>query len=58
MINKKLIEKLQEFPEDMEVLITDGMKVNCYRGEYSVEKFVDVDNVAYIDVGIGYCIQN
>jgi hypothetical protein len=58
MINKKLIAKLQEFPEDMEVLITDGMMGNCYRGEYSVEKFVDVDEVAHIDIGIGYCLQN
>lgn len=42
---------------DREVLITDGIIGNGYRGNYSIGIFEDVDGRSYIDIGIGLCME-
>jgi len=53
----ELIQKLQAIAEeaggDPDVLITDGFKCECYRGDYAVEVFVDLDGYTFVDIGIG-----
>ena len=46
---------LNDFPAGAEVLITDGFKGNCYRGQYEVQVFVDDDGKMCCDIGIGGC---
>jgi hypothetical protein len=56
----ELIKKLQDQLDvvgDVEVLITDGFQAECYRGDYAVELFVDVDGYSFIDIGIGGCAE-
>ena len=48
MTNKKLIEALSKFPEDMEVIITDGWEARCYHGDFELKEFEGA-----IDIGIG-----
>ncbi len=53
MTVEQLIQRLQEFPGYLEVLITDGFNEHCYRGEYEVEKYVDDSGESFVDIGIG-----
>ncbi len=46
---------LNEFDDDLEVLITDGFNARCYRGAFSVESFIDLDGYEFADIGIGGC---
>lgn len=46
----ELIKKLAVFPDDMEVTITDGYRVEHYRGNYEVVAFPEDD---IVDIGIG-----
>ncbi len=46
----ELIQKLNQFPQDMEVKITDGFNLNFYGGDFTVEVFED-----FVDIGIGGC---
>jgi hypothetical protein len=51
-----LINKLQALLKqegNVEVLVTNGFECECYRGEYAVEIFEDVDGSRYVDIGIG-----
>lgn len=48
MTNKKFIEALSKFPEDMEVVITDGWEARCYYGDFELKEFEGT-----IDIGIG-----
>ena len=54
---QELIEQLQQYSPDMEVLITDGFNALCYKGQYQVKEFTDVDGKTYVDIGIGGCLQ-
>lgn len=49
----ELVAKLLKFPEDMEVLISDGYVGNFYSGNYDVLEYKDEDNQSYVDIGIG-----
>ena len=53
MTNQELIELLQRFPPDLEVLITDGYRAQGYRGEYLVAKYVDYNGQQFVDIGVG-----
>ena len=47
------IEKLKEFPQSLEVKITDGYRCNFYRGDFVFQLFEDVDGSTFVDIGIG-----
>lgn len=47
------IEKLKEFPQDLEVKITDGYEANFYQGDFTIELFEDLDGSFFVDIGIG-----
>ena len=49
----ELIAKLQEFPQDMEVEITDGFKWHIYKGDFPIQIFEDVDGTKVVDIGVG-----
>lgn len=49
----ELIEKLQKYPQELEVTITDGYKTNFYRGLFCIDIFEDVDGRKMVDIGIG-----
>ena len=51
----ELINKLNQFPQDMKVTISDGYDFKFYDGEYAVNEFVDIDGEAVIDIGVGGC---
>lgn len=53
---KALIAQLQALMEqegNVEVLVTDGYECGCYRGDFAVEVFEDVDGSRYVDIGVG-----
>jgi hypothetical protein len=47
-----LIEKLTEFPADMEVTITDGYAAKGYEGDFEIKLF-EYNGKKYCDIGIG-----
>lgn len=49
--------KREEIGGDVEVLITDGFNTACYRGDYEVATFVDLDGYVFADIGIGGCLE-
>lgn len=52
---KELIEKLKEFPLDMEVEISDGFNLHFYSTDnISMEKY-EHNNKTVLDIGIGGC---
>lgn len=57
MTVKELISELSKYPENTEILITDGYMCNCYRGDYNVQQFVDLDGAVYVDIGIGGALE-
>ena len=53
-----MIEKLQQFPQDQEVQITDGFQFKFYKGDFEFQLFEDDDGSAFVDIGIGGCDYN
>jgi len=49
----KMIKLLSEFPEETEILISDGVRANWYRGNYEVCEWLGPDGTKYCDIGIG-----
>ena len=49
----ELIAKLQEFPQDMEVSITDGFRSHVYQGDFEIRIFEDCDDTKVVDIGVG-----
>jgi hypothetical protein len=49
----ELIEKLNQFPMDKEVKITDGYRYQFYEGDFDFQLFEDVDGSTFVDIGIG-----
>lgn len=49
----ELIEKLNKFPQDMEVKVTDGLQGFFYEGDFDIQMFEDIDNTSFVDIGIG-----
>lgn len=49
----ELISKLQEFPPDLEVTITDGFSASVFHGDFEVQKFLDCDGYPSVDIGVG-----
>ena len=49
----ELIEKLNKFPQDMEVKVTDGLQGFFYEGDFNVQVFEDIDSTSFVDIGIG-----
>ena len=47
------IEKLKEFPQSLEVRITDGYKHHFYEGDFDFQLFEDLDGSKFVDIGIG-----
>jgi hypothetical protein len=54
----EMIEKLQQFPQDQEVQITDGFQFKFYKGDFEFQLFEDDDGSAFVDIGIGGCDYN
>lgn len=55
---KELIAKLAEFPDDMEVVISDGYEYHFYNTkEITLTYFVkeDKNDTTVVDIGIGGC---
>lgn len=52
------LQVLQSQIGDQEVLITDGFNARCYRGDYSIVKYTDIDGTVYADIGIGGCLED
>jgi hypothetical protein len=50
-----VIERLQQFPLDQQVQITDGFDSKCYKGDFAFQLFEDVDESTFVDIGIGGC---
>jgi len=49
----EMIAKLQEFPKDQQVKITDGFQYHFYEGNFEFQLFEDVDGETFVDIGIG-----
>ena len=49
----EMIEILQSFSEDLDVLISDGYDLRFYSGEYDIQLWEDEDGVERVDIGIG-----
>jgi hypothetical protein len=49
----EFIEKLKQFPQSLEVKITDGHKYHFYEGDFVFQLFEDVDGSTFVDIGIG-----
>lgn len=49
------IAKLQQFPQDVEVQITDGYNFKFYKGDFSTDLFKGDDGEIFLDIGIGGC---
>ena len=49
----ELIEKLNKFPQDMEVKVTDGFQGFFYEGNFEIKVFEDIDSTFFVDIGIG-----
>jgi hypothetical protein len=49
----ELIEKLQQFPQDQQVKLTDGFKYHFYEGDFEFQMSEDLDGSTFVDIGIG-----
>lgn len=49
----EMIQKLQEYPQDLEVKITDGFRYQFYEGDFEFQLFEDVDGTQMVDIGVG-----
>lgn len=58
MTVQELITELSKYDPNTEVLITDGMNAYCYKGQYKINTYTDLDNKTYVDIGIGGCMEN
>ena len=56
MTVSELIAKLQEFPPECEVVITDGYRYHFYRGDFEIGLFEEEpDGSQVVDIGMcGY----
>ena len=50
---KELIAALQQFPDDLEVTITDGYDGRLYAGAFEVKLFDEGEGKLVVDIGIG-----
>jgi hypothetical protein len=48
---KQLISELKKYPQDAEVIITDGYRMQFYKGDFQVTLF----EKNKVDIGIGGC---
>jgi hypothetical protein len=51
----KMIEILQSFPPDLEVMVTDGFNLQFYAGDYEIQLFEELDGTKIVDIGVGGC---
>ena len=51
----ELIQKLHQYPQDMEVQITDGYQFHFYKGDFAFQLFEGDDGETFVDIGIGGC---
>lgn len=58
MTKKDLTEFLQSYDDDTEILITDGMDCNCYRGKFKLQEWKTEDGKVTVDIGVGGCLEN
>lgn len=49
----KMVEILQGFPQDLDVMISDGYNLEFYSGEYDIQLWESEDGTKCVDVGIG-----
>lgn len=56
MTVQQMINKLQEFPSDLEVSITDGFEGVVYEGPFEIKIFEDYScETIVVDIGVGGC---
>ena len=53
MTVKELKEKLNQYPDDFEIIITDGIDCKSYRGEFITKVFDDGNGNVSVNIGIG-----
>ena len=53
MTVSEMIEKLHQYPPDMEVQVTDGFQYKFYKGNFEFQLFEDTDGETFVDIGIG-----
>ena len=53
----QLKQALENFNDEVELVITDGFKGLCYRGDFAVQPFEEANSVV-VDIGIGGCEEN
>ena len=51
----ELIQKLHQYPQDMEVQITDGYQFHFYKGDFAFQLFEGDDGETFVDIGVGGC---
>ena len=49
----EMIQKLQEYPQNLEVKITDGFRYHFYEGDFEFQLYEDVDGTQMVDIGVG-----
>lgn len=45
---KEMIEHLKQYPEDMEITVSDGYRYNFYKGSFVIKEFEGT-----VDIGVG-----
>jgi len=50
---KELVTILQQFPDDLEVTITDGHNGTLYSGTFEIKLFNEGEGKFAVDIGIG-----
>ena len=50
---KDLIAALQQFPDDLEVTITDGYAGSLYAGAFEIKLFDEGEGKLAVDIGVG-----
>lgn len=43
-----MVEYLKQFPEDMEIIVSDGYRCNFYKGSFVIKEFEGT-----VDIGVG-----
>ena len=51
----EMIEKLNQYPPNMEVQVTDGFEYKFYKGNFEFQMCKDDDGNSFVDIGIGGC---
>lgn len=51
----RMVEILQSFPPDLEVMISDGFNFHFFAGDYEILLLEELDGTTIVDIGVGGC---